>query len=116
DGGWGAWTSWSLCSKTCGGAVVTRTRECNSPEPSNGGKPCEPSDAKETKEDCTKPSGPRDGEWSDWSEWSHCSVTCGGGVISRSRECTNPEPARGGKTCPGDDTETAQDCLEPCPS
>lgn len=55
DGGWGAWGSWSACSKTCGGAVVTRERNCDNPEPQNGGKPCEPKDAKETKTDCDQP-------------------------------------------------------------
>merc|ERR1712215_207581 len=29
DGGWGAWSSWSTCTKT-------RTRECNKPTPGNG--------------------------------------------------------------------------------
>ena len=55
DGGWGAWGGWSACSKTCGGAMVTRVRECNNPSPKNGGKPCEPKAAKETKTDCDQP-------------------------------------------------------------
>ena len=28
-GEWMAWGEWGLCSKTCGGGVRMRTRECN---------------------------------------------------------------------------------------
>lgn len=30
------------------------------------------------------------GEWSCWTDWSPCSVTCGLGVETRTRECRNP--------------------------
>ena len=40
DGGWGQWTSWSSCSKTCESGVSTRTRLCNRPRPLPGGQPC----------------------------------------------------------------------------
>ena len=35
--------------------MVTRERSCDNPAPQNGGKPCEPKDAKETKTDCDQP-------------------------------------------------------------
>ena len=41
NGNWGSWSSWSLCSETCGGGIQTRTRYCNNPPPSKGGRFCE---------------------------------------------------------------------------
>ena len=29
DSQWGTWSSWSTCTKTCGGGNSMRTRECN---------------------------------------------------------------------------------------
>ncbi|KAG7225484.1 hypothetical protein INR49_027479 [Caranx melampygus] len=38
DGRWHAWTSWSSCSKTCGGGIQQRQRVCEGPF--FGGEPC----------------------------------------------------------------------------
>ena len=40
DGGYGSWTNWTKCSVSCGVGVRTRHRECDSPEPQNGGLSC----------------------------------------------------------------------------
>ncbi|XP_078678214.1 A disintegrin and metalloproteinase with thrombospondin motifs 9-like isoform X2 [Branchiostoma floridae x Branchiostoma belcheri] len=40
DGGWGPWSKYGSCSRTCGGGVKYATRECNNPRPLNGGKFC----------------------------------------------------------------------------
>lgn len=45
DGKWSAWGTWGHfrhCSETCGHGVRYRYRyrECNNPEPENGGKKC----------------------------------------------------------------------------
>ncbi|XP_039669551.1 A disintegrin and metalloproteinase with thrombospondin motifs 2-like isoform X1 [Perca fluviatilis] len=43
----------------------------------------------------------QDGNWGSWSEFGQCSRTCGGGVQFRTRECDNPRPANGGRSCMG---------------
>ncbi|XP_066252226.1 A disintegrin and metalloproteinase with thrombospondin motifs 7 [Euwallacea similis] len=40
DGGWGEWSSWSECSRTCGSGVSLMSRECDHPTPTAGGKFC----------------------------------------------------------------------------
>ena len=40
DGKWGKWSKWSLCSLKCGGGIKERTRVCNNPAPSDGGRAC----------------------------------------------------------------------------
>ncbi|KAM5264414.1 A disintegrin and metalloproteinase with thrombospondin motifs 12 [Ctenodactylus gundi] len=39
-GGWGRWSSWSHCSRTCGAGAQSAERLCNNPEPKFGGKYC----------------------------------------------------------------------------
>ncbi|EDO34307.1 predicted protein, partial [Nematostella vectensis] len=97
DGGWSAWSSWSPCPKTCGAAQHYRTRGCNQPIPSKGGRPCQ-GDAREEKL-CSAVPCPVHGGWSTWGSWSVCSKTCGTGTQTRDRLCTNPSPAFGGRYC-----------------
>uniref|UniRef100_A0A7N8X386 A disintegrin and metalloproteinase with thrombospondin motifs 2-like n=1 Tax=Mastacembelus armatus TaxID=205130 RepID=A0A7N8X386_9TELE len=40
DGGWGMWSSYGSCSRTCGGGVRFRTRRCDNPAPANRGRTC----------------------------------------------------------------------------
>lgn len=40
DGGWGEWSTWTPCSRTCGAGVSMRRRECDHPKPSGGGQFC----------------------------------------------------------------------------
>ncbi|XP_065603086.1 A disintegrin and metalloproteinase with thrombospondin motifs 14 [Cyrtonyx montezumae] len=57
----------------------------------------------------------QDGSWSSWSKFGSCSRTCGGGVRSRSRSCSNPPPAYGGRHCPGATYEHQVCNSEECP-
>lgn len=40
NGEWGPWTEWSLCTRSCGGGVLSSYRICNNPKPENGGRYC----------------------------------------------------------------------------
>uniref|UniRef100_A0A8C8A0A4 ADAM metallopeptidase with thrombospondin type 1 motif, 12 n=1 Tax=Oryzias sinensis TaxID=183150 RepID=A0A8C8A0A4_9TELE len=40
NGGWGQWSTWSYCSRTCGTGVQSAERECNNPKPEFGGRYC----------------------------------------------------------------------------
>ena len=39
------------------------------------------------------------GGYSSWSSWGVCSKPCDGGTKTRSRTCTSPPPAHGGRGC-----------------
>ncbi|XP_017347550.1 A disintegrin and metalloproteinase with thrombospondin motifs 2 [Ictalurus punctatus] len=47
----------------------------------------------------------QDGHWGQWTKFGSCSRTCEGGVRFRTRQCDNPIPANGGRTCYGNNYE-----------
>ena len=50
-----------------------------------------------------------------WTSWTACSLSCGGGSQTHTRECNNPKPNYGGMNCSGNAIETKscnnQSCL-----
>ncbi|XP_053388061.1 A disintegrin and metalloproteinase with thrombospondin motifs adt-1-like isoform X2 [Mercenaria mercenaria] len=110
DGQWGTWEAWGTCSVTCGSGKETRARTCSDPQPARGGKQCvgESSESRHCGQPCKV-----DGQWGAWQAWGTCSVTCGDGKEKRTRTCSNPQPAYGGKQCAGDATQ-ARHCGQPC--
>ncbi|XP_078346349.1 uncharacterized protein LOC144631708 isoform X1 [Oculina patagonica] len=115
DGRYTQWGEWSECSTTCDPGSRKRERSCTNPPPQNGGKDCSSlGEASQTKwcntgkkQQCK---GPVDGGYSRWSKWGACSTTCDPGKRTRYRNCSNPEPKRGGKDCSelGPDSETKE--------
>lgn len=41
NGGWGPWSAWGSCSRSCGGGIQFSHRHCDSPRPRHGGSYCE---------------------------------------------------------------------------
>ncbi|XP_019636987.1 PREDICTED: SCO-spondin-like [Branchiostoma belcheri] len=124
----GSWSDWvnGTCSVTCGVGAINQTRTCDNPAPSNGGADCTREDGTTGLEEqktltCILPPCPIDGSWSEWVE-GECSVTCGVGEKTRTRNCNNPSPAHGGAQCTREDGTTGLEetkfipCDEgPCP-
>jgi len=111
DGGWGQWKPVLECTKTCGGGVINRTRECNEPVPQHGGAHCEGSSHDHIA--CNTQPCPVHGEWGEWSRDGPCSKSCGGGTTILRRECTGT--AHGGEHCDGKPTKVVpcnqHDCI-----
>ncbi|KAK3086179.1 hypothetical protein FSP39_014771 [Pinctada imbricata] len=54
------------------------------------------------------------GGWSVWEMWSDCSVTCGGGIQRRTRQCNSPPPDPDGQPCSNISSETKNCSQETC--
>ncbi|XP_048242487.1 SCO-spondin-like [Haliotis rufescens] len=130
NGGWGQWGAWNTasvpCPVSCGNLAyktTSRTRVCDSPAPSDGGRECVGEARQARQESCrlTTPC-PVNGGLSLWSAWdgSQCTRTCGmlvTRIFTRTRSCTAPSPQFGGADCAGTVFETAlRNCgLSECP-
>lgn len=65
---------------------------------------------------CSLEHCPVHGALSSWGPWSPCSLSCGGlGLKTRSRGCTQPAPAHGGRDCQGPRRETTYCQAPDCP-
>ncbi|KAL9952094.1 hypothetical protein ACROYT_G039301 [Oculina patagonica] len=113
NGGWSDFGDWGQCSAACGNGQQERSRTCTNPPPSHGGAQCS-GPSKDTRT-CNNGPCAVDGGWSNFGDWSECSVTCGRGIKERSRTCTNPPPAHGGKDCVGNNKEKQECNTVHCP-
>ena len=115
DGGYSPWSNYSRCTISCGGGTSNRTRTCTNPRPQHGGFNC--SGHSQETITCNTHQCPIDGNYSQWSEFASCSLSCGGGITVRSRNCTNPPPQYGGNNCSklGAPLEERMCNLQPCP-
>ncbi|KAM8967216.1 LOW QUALITY PROTEIN: SCO-spondin-like [Pelodytes ibericus] len=104
------WTSWSVCSHSCGLGVIFRRRDVLRDRLPGGH--CD--GAQFDSKSCFVQACPVNGGWSPWGPWSPCDSECQGGVQFRRRSCEDPPPKNGGRPCEGEAVQ-AQSCnLQPC--
>ena len=89
------WSLWSLCTATCGGATMMRSRTIVK-HALFGGAPCPA--LRETKT-CNAFKCPIDCQLSEWSTWGKCDRFCGGGKRYKDRRIEQ-FARHGGVACP----------------
>ncbi|CAL8297606.1 unnamed protein product [Lota lota] len=102
---WEEWSSWSLCSVTCGRGSRIRTRKCVN----EGGAGACGGPETQTKL-CNIAVCPVEGQWLEWAPWSRCSVTCNTGTEQRQRRCS--ASVHGWAECKGVHQES-RECSNP---
>eukprot|EP00930_Biecheleria_cincta_P043973 TRINITY_DN30169_c0_g2_i1.p1 TRINITY_DN30169_c0_g2~~TRINITY_DN30169_c0_g2_i1.p1 ORF type:complete len:1516 (+),score=202.90 TRINITY_DN30169_c0_g2_i1:88-4635(+) len=105
---WSQWSTWSDCSKTCGGGKGSRTRLVATPAQGEG-KNCTGKDT--YTRNCNSRRCPVDCVTSDWTSWTTCSPYCSG-TQSRSRSLKS-RAAYGGSCPPLEQTRVcANFCMD----
>ncbi|EPT30283.1 microneme protein MIC2 [Toxoplasma gondii ME49] len=121
------WAAWSDCTVTCGGGNRHRVR--NALPPGLGSQNGESDESLVSKlwpgtdlrqeEACNTSPCPINATCGQFEEWSTCSVSCGGGLKTRSRNPWNEDQQHGGLSCeqqhPGGRTETITCNPQACP-
>jgi len=89
-----AWSQWSTCTKTCGGGTTFRKRTVTR-KAATGGVVCPDLFDKKA---CQTMNCPVHCQLSTWSKYSTCSVSCGGGAMTRTRNIVT-KAQFGGNLC-----------------
>jgi len=108
---WNEWTEWTECSLSCGGGIQQRIRECTLPKQADF--QCDGEGTEQRV--CNTQSCP---VWTEWTDWTECSVSCGGGIKVKTRECVLQKALGAEKLkllCTGDSLESAACNEETCP-
>ncbi|XP_073244375.1 uncharacterized protein [Porites lutea] len=91
DGGWGRWSDWTDCNRTCGIGMKSRTRKCDSPKPQNGGRECDKNEGVDIKL-CRKRKCPENEIYAGYSGSGEGWVMhSGGGMNSAGSEDRRPD-------------------------
>ena len=104
---WTEWSDWSPCN--CDSLVQFRGRQClyvNGTLTEDPAKKCtgDRTEMRPCSDGCDNVS------WGDWNAWSPCSVSCGIGNKTRSRECLAKDKSK----CMGDSKEVGECETKPC--
>jgi hypothetical protein len=95
------WSEWGMCKLACDGGYRLRYRVILF-SMGYGGSAC---GQMWEEEPCNTHPCPVDCAVSAWTEWSECTVSCGGGVTSQTREVIRAQ-AYDGISCPGGGNHT----------
>jgi len=108
---WSEWEAWGNCSKSCGGGNQSRYRYVTQIALGDGVN-C--SGVAHDLRSCNEEACTKDCEFMDWEDWAECSVSCGIGNHSRSRQVD--AEVNGGTPCdPAVPTRQSEECSLPCP-
>jgi len=106
---WTSWSEFSPCSTSCGPGDRIRKRFCIN-EVHESVKGCTGNSTDVIN--CTFGACPIHGGWSSWSDWSRCHpIIC---KMARTRNCSQPEPAYGGRFCIGSVADYRQCAPKDC--
>jgi hypothetical protein len=115
---WQDWSSWSRCSRTCGGGERLRRRQiAKETAMEDTALSCSPADGEQVAECFTQACRQhcRDGQWDEWSPWSPCSASCNAGWRYKTRPLAVSASACGMPAI-GKDRVTEVCSVVPCPS
>lgn len=105
-----SFSSWGMCSTTCGGGIKKKVRVITV-DTAFGGVPCPPL---EMTQACSIKPCPVDCTLHAWSAWGACSKTCNHGIRKRTRTVAQVA-AHGGNACSPVLEESKQCNDRPCP-